>query len=275
MKSKTMVILIVFILLLLASSSKTMAEDAKDNANLSTMHLEYSGISPNFDKNVKEYYLIVGGEIDSIAIEAEPENRNATVTISGNEILEYGKNVVTIEVVSEDSSKTKQYKIYVTKTDEPETANANLETLAVRQGDLTPEFDNNITKYRVEIANNESTVDILAIVQNPMATVEIIGDDEMQIGENKVEVVVLAENGITDKRFEITVYRRSIDEEAATQEETKAQAERLSAIISGKNAQTQIQELTKTNTNLPAIIGSIAVIVITTTLGIVYYRKKK
>ena len=277
MKSnKRSLILIIFILLVLAGTGKSMAEEVESNdASLKSLRLQYSGISPNFDKNVKEYYLIIEGSINSIDVEVEPENSNAEVVISGNENLKYGKNTIKINVLSEDKSKTEEYIIYVTKTDEPELANTNLETLAIRQGNLTPEFNNSVTKYSVEIANNENSLDILAIPENPSATVEILENDEMQIGMNKIEIIVLAENKITDKKFEITVYRRSESEEIAKQEEDEIQAERLSAILSGDKAKTQLQFLGKKDYSTPIIVSCIVVAVVSISCGIIYRKKKK
>ena len=174
-----------------------------DNTNLSVLRLDSPGISPEFDSTTYEYYFITDTTVQNIEVTAIPENQNAAIMITGNRNLKLGENVISIKVEAEDKSKTSEYKIYVTKTDNKELANANLETLAVRQGSLIPEFDSNKTKYSMEIANDIEQIDILAIPQKENASVSITGNDKMQIGDNKIEVVVLAENGTTQKKYEL------------------------------------------------------------------------
>ena len=107
----------------------------------------------------------------------------------------------------------KTYKIYVTKTTNVELANANLEILAVREGFLNPEFDYNITNYKVEIPNQTEKIEILAIPQSQKATVSISGNNEMKVGNNVIQINVIAEDGITNKKYELIVHRRNEQEE--------------------------------------------------------------
>lgn len=202
-----------------------------DNTNLSILRLDQEGISPDFNKDIKEYYFVTDKAINNINITAIPENSGATVTIAGNKNLKIGENTIDIKVESKDKSKTSVYKIYVSKTNNIELANANLETLAIRQGVLEPEFDSNMTKYKVEIANNIDKIDILAVPQKENATVKIIGNGEMKEGDNQVQVIVLAENRTTNKKYDVIVHRRNQEEEQKYAEERKYQAERLSTVL--------------------------------------------
>ena len=157
--------------------------------------------------------------------------------------------------------------------DNKELANANLETLAVRQGSLIPEFDSNKTKYSMEIANDIEQIDILAIPQKENASVSITGNDKMQIGDNKIEVVVLAENGTTQKKYELNVHRRNEEEEIQEQEENEVEAERLTAILETKTLNNNEHE-EKEDQNIvliPIIIVIIGGLLIT---GYIIYVKK-
>ena len=89
------------------------------------------------------------------------ENSNSTITITGNDNLKTGLNTINISVKSEDKTKETNYKIYVTKTSNIENANANLENLAVEHGSLIPEFNTNVTNYKVEVSNNIENVNVL------------------------------------------------------------------------------------------------------------------
>lgn len=216
-----------------------------DDTNLSTLRINQEGITPDFSPDIKEYYFIANKEIDNLEVTAIPKNPNSVVTITGNDNLIIGKNTIDIKVESEDKTKTDIYKIYVTKTENIEKANANLETLAIRQATLNPEFDNNITQYKAEIANNVNKIDILAIPEKQNASVKIVGNDEIKIGANKIEITVTAEDGITDKKYVLEVYRRNEEEEKQFEENQKIEAERLAVILEetqNNNQQNDIEE---------------------------------
>ena len=216
-----------------------------DNTNLNILRINEEGISPDFSPDIKEYYFIADKNINKLEVTAIPENPNAVVTITGNDNFIIGKNTIDIKVESEDKTKIDIYRIFVTRAENIEMANANLEILAIRQATLNPEFDNNVTYYKAEIANDINKIDILAIPQKENATVKIIGNDEMQIGLNKIEITVTAEDGITDKKYVLEVYRRNEEEEIKAQEEKKIEAEKLSAILEenqNNNGQSAVEE---------------------------------
>lgn len=216
-----------------------------DDTNLSTLRINQEGITPDFSPDIKEYYFIANKEIDNLEVTAIPKNPNSVVTITGNDNLIIGKNTIDIKVESEDKTKTDIYKIYVTKTENIEKTNANLETLAIRQATLNPEFNNNITQYKAEIANNVNKIDILAIPEKQNASVKIVGNDEMKIGANKIEITVTAEDGITDKKYVLEVYKRNEEEERQFEENQKIEAERLAVILEetrNNNEQNAIEE---------------------------------
>lgn len=250
---------------------------SSDNANLKIMRLNREGISPEFSSQVEEYYFVTEENISSFNITAIPENKNSTVTITGNENLKQGKNTISIKVESEDKSQTKEYKIYVTKTNNLEKANANLETLAIRQGSLIPEFDNNVTKYNIEIENSISKLDILAIPQREASTVKIIGNEEMKIGDNKIEIIVLAEDKLTEKKYEINVHRRNEQEEIENEEEKKVQVEKLTAILEQEEEENKIIEENKNKENnyIKSIMIIILFVAVAIIIGVIIYRKRK
>lgn len=212
--------------------------------------------------------------LESLEVTAIPENPNATVTVIGNTNLKIGKNLIEIHVVSEDKTKEEVYKINVTKTTNIELANANLENLAVREGFLNPEFDPIQTNYKVEISNETEKVEILAIPQSTKAQVSIIGNGEMKVGNNTVQINVLAEDKITNKRYEIVVNRRNEQEELQYKQEQESGAEKLSAILEEqkKNDTNEVTQEQKRNILRVVIIIVVGIILI---VGIIYIVKKK
>ena len=260
----------------------------KASANLDILRLSHEGISPQFDTNVTEYYITVDKSVDTLDVEAIPENPNAKVEVSGSGKMILGKNTITIKVTSEDGTQSKTYTIYVTKTDDIEKANANLETLAIRQGTLIPEFsDVQYTEYRVEINNNVETIDILAIPQNQNANVTIQKDDVMRIGDNKILINVTAEDGITNKKYEVTVHRRTEEEQKVYEKEQQEQirkAEKLIAIVNNisdnnnelnqENVLDEVEEKTETKERNNVIIIIIACILVVLIVFLIIKKSK-
>ena len=255
---------------------------SSDNTNLSVLRLNHEGISPDFNKDIREYYFIANTSIDNLEVTAIPENSKSIVTVTGNYNLKLGENTIDIKVESEDKTKTSIYKIYVTRTDNIDAANANLETLAIREGTLIPEFYNNMTQYQVEIPNGIENINILAIPQIENATVKILGNDKINVGDNKIQVIVTAENGTTIKKYYINVHRRSETEETEYHIEEELQAKKLSSIMQEDNIEekiessNQVEETELKNKNI-ALIIIVAIILIVLVAFLVYkhkFRKK-
>lgn len=256
----------------------------KNNTKLRVLRINEVGISPAFNPDIREYYFIANKEIDKLEVTAIAENENSIVTIIGNDNLKIGLNVINIEVQSEDRSKTETYNIYVTKTESIEMANANLANLAIRQATLNPEFETNTTYYKAEVSNDISNLDILAVPEQENAAIKIIGNDELKIGSNRIEINVIAQDGITNKKYVVEVYRRNKEEELMSIENGQIQAEKVSAIIDANktkkeqnNSQTSNNHINKDNIDnknkknviIFLVIGPIML------LGVVLYTKTK
>lgn len=255
---------------------------SSDNTNLSILRLNHEGISPDFNKDIKEYYFIANTSIDNLEVTAIPENSKSTVTVTGNYNLKLGENTIDIKVESEDKTKISIYKIYVTRTDNIDLANANLETLAIREGTLAPEFSNNMTEYQVEIPNSIDNINILAIPQIENATVKILGNDKINVGDNKIQVIVTAENGTTIKKYYINVHRRSETEETEYHIEEELQAKKLSSIMQEDNIDEKIEnnnqveetELNNINIVLIIIVAIILIVLVAFLVCKHKFRKK-
>lgn len=205
--------------------------DTQRDASLEIMRVNREGINPNFDANITEYYLIVNEEVDKLDITAIPINSDAKVEISGNQNLKNGLNKVRIKVTSADGKNTREYVINVTKTNNAENANANLETLAIENYTLSPEFEKYVTNYYAEVSNKTEKLNILAIPSNFNATVHVQGNDNLKIGQNTVTITVTAVDGITKKNYYIDVYKRNEQEEIEYKAELKQMEEQANEIL--------------------------------------------
>ena len=96
-----------------AEANTTEADSS--NAFLDSLHLNKEGISPDFQKEVTEYYLVVDENTEALEIIAIPENRNATVEIQGNNSLQKGENTIEILVTSENKKTRESKKLKLQK----------------------------------------------------------------------------------------------------------------------------------------------------------------
>jgi len=231
------------------STPVTQAYTPSSNSYLKSLSLDRAGMSPVFNKLITTYSLVVPSDVVSIDVLATKEDANAEVFVTGNTNLQDGLNRINIVVTAEDGTK-RTYVINVTKTDNIEEANANLENLAVDGYLLTPDFNYDMTNYSIEINNEIDKLNILAVPKNPNATIVIVGNENLIPGESIITITVTAEDKITEKVYEINVKKKTSDEEFAN-----------ILLFSETNNNSGNSRLT-TGTNLIVILVSIAGVVI-------------
>lgn len=98
----------------------------------------------------------------------------------------------------------------MTVTDAAKSANANLKSLTVSSGTLTPAFDPNKTAYTVEVGRSVEECKVYAATQDPNAKVTIEGDAKLQEGKNTRTVTVTAPSG-AQKKYTVTITRLTTD----------------------------------------------------------------
>ena len=101
------------------SSAVTIAAAAGDstNANLAGLQVSPGSLTPAFAKDVLEYTVTVGGDVDRLTVDAPAVDSGASVTIDGNESLPLGVNTVACTVTAQDGQTVKTYTIKVTKVE--------------------------------------------------------------------------------------------------------------------------------------------------------------
>lgn len=248
-----------------------------NNATLQTLRLDKEGLVPNFEKEIKEYYLTIPNSIHTIEVLAISENPNATVEITGNTDLKEGLNLIKIQIVSEDKTQQNTYTIYVTKTKNVEIANTNLEILAIENVLLNPPFDTNTTHYKVEIPYETMNLNILAIPEDEKATVQIEGKENLKRGNNLIRVTVTAQDGFTKRIFQISAYRRNQEEENKYKEEQIQNQEKLEEIYQAERMNSKTaepsQEMKDKNSRFTMVI--VGTIMIALMVGIIFLIEKK
>ena len=222
---------------------------SSSNSKLEILRLNYEGITPIFSPDITEYYFLTE-DLTSLEVIAIPENVHSNVNVTGNTDFKEGLNTIVIEVTSLDKTSKTQYQIFVTKTKDLEKANANLETLAIENVILKPEFANDIYQYEATVSNTTETLNILAIPEKTNAKVEITGIGNLQFGNNKVDIQIIAENGYTTKQYKVNVYRRNEEEQRIADEEAKINIQKLNAILEVQEENEGLEEKNQNEDNI-------------------------
>lgn len=277
---KKYVLLILLVVSIIFLPNIVNAED-ENNTNLKIMRTNKENIIPNFDKGIFEYYLTVDNNTNSLDLTAVPENENSKVEIIGNKNFKQGSNVVEIKVIAPNGN-SNSYKIYVTKTNNIEKANTNLETLAIENVLLYPYFDTTMTKYNVSVDNDVEKLNILAVPENINAKVSIEGNDVLNVGDNTIIVNVLAEDSVTFRKYEIIANRRNVTEQETFEEQEEEEAEQLEVLLSEygeenieNNEINNNENDDKTNKDKIVLVLIIVALVVVLASGVIYLRKKR
>lgn len=259
------------------TSDEQGTDTNKSNADLKSLRVDIEGIVPTFAQNVKQYYLNIQNTINNIDVLAVAENPNSSIEITGNTNLKDGLNIISIKVISEDKTQENIYNINVTKTANLDTANTNLETLAIENVLLNPPFDNTITHYDIEISNSTTQLNILAVPENENASTSINGNNDLKEGNNQIIVSVIASNGFTKKDFIINAYKRNIQEEEQFINEQEMQQEKLEEAYEIEQTSKLEENISEeANNNKWYIIGGVIItIIIIIVIGIIYFKKKR
>lgn len=91
------------------------------------------------------------------------------------------------------------------KGDGNSSINANLSSLKISPGVLTPDFAPDVTSYSTTVGNDCTKLTVSAATADSNAKVIISGNADLQIGENIVTCQVTAQDGTTTKDYTITV----------------------------------------------------------------------
>lgn len=253
------------------------------NSKLKEMRLNHEGITPEFNPEITEYYFTTEN-LNELEVIANPQNKNSKVEITGNKDFNTGINEIDINVTAPNMINKTNYKIYVTKTNNIELANANLENLAIENAILSPEFNENVLEYKTEVSNTTENLNILAIPQKINAKVETNGGKNLNYGNNEIIINVIAENGYTNKKYKVNVYRRNEQEQLNAEEEKKKELEKVNQILQEKNNENvklsieeikgNIENLEKEERKSNLFLISIITVVLAIGIFIVIKRRK-
>lgn len=120
----------------------------------------------------------------------------------------------------------------LTVKDEKLSANANLSSLSVSNGSLSPRFSASTTKYTVNVKKNVTNCTVYAVTQDSAATVSVSGSSALKIGDNVRKITVTAPSGV-QKVYTVTINRSNVDEETSSDSSATDEPNPLETVIDG------------------------------------------
>ena len=195
------------------------AEEEAHNASDAT--LKNLGINPKeydfsgFKKDQTEYSVEVPNEIKTVEVYAEATDSKAQVTGTGDIGLNEGANEAKVEVIAQDGTK-KTYTITITRKASETAATTDskfgLSSLSISGQTISPNFKNTIYSYTVGIKEDISSLEINAVATDKEAKIEIMGNENLQQGENTITVIVKNEKTNQTVTYKITVNKNVVSE---------------------------------------------------------------
>ncbi len=209
-------------------------EKASENANLKSLKISPSQLTPEFSANTYEYSVKVGNETDQLIISALPEDEKATVSVSGNDFLKEGENKIVITVLAESGDVIK-YNINVFRevSEEPNDLEEQEDTLETVQKTFdivtTDEGQYLVYSGKYQLIQPQSDVSIPKGYQESSLTIEGTSIPVYVPIENETSefILVYVENEYGEKgfyqfdRIEKTLQRYNLDNVLSTDDQNE------------------------------------------------------
>ena len=190
--------------------AKIAESSTTDNNSLASLSIKDIEISPEFKSSVLEYTAT--STVSKIVLDATLEDSNASFVKNYGPRsinLKTGENKVLIKVKSATGN-VKEYKITVTYNGKTSSkVSARLKSLKLNSGNLT--FDPDITEYRMYVPKSLEQLEIKAESEDKNAEIAIEGPEELQIGDNQIEITVTATDG-TSKKYNLKIIKKETEE---------------------------------------------------------------
>lgn len=188
---------------------------ASDDNYLKNLIVEGYILEPNFDKSIFEYKINVDKDVEDIVINAEANNKLASIKGTGKHKLASGENIYDISVTAENGN-IQNYKLTINKL----TGTSKLKSLTIKDKKfIEKDFNPEVYIYHVTIANDINSLEINAI-PNDNESIEIIGNENLEIGDNNIFIKVSSKDKTTTT-YKIIAKKLSKEEQETIQKNTK------------------------------------------------------
>ncbi|HEU5139781.1 MAG TPA: immunoglobulin-like domain-containing protein [Bacillales bacterium] len=194
---------------------------ASENANLANL-TPTEGVLSGFNSSDTAYTLTVENQVDSLKFIPTLEDQKASVKVNGESVtsgnksqeipLSVGDNTVTVVVTAQNGT-SKTYTVNVTRE---ESSNANLLSLIVDAGELSPAFDQDLTDYYLIVDPDTTSVGITPTVEQSDASIAMGGSSATSgvlqnvavSAGSSISIKVTAQDGTTVKTYNLKVLAR-------------------------------------------------------------------
>jgi gliding motility-associated-like protein len=188
------------------------------NAGLASLTTSVGTLTPAFSTGVTAYSISVPNNTGSIAVHATPSDLHSTIAPGSNLTINpsVGTSTANIVVTAQDGITKKTYTLTITRAG---SANANLASLSISQGILSPAFSSSSANYTASVANSATTINVAAATAEPNGSIVINGGTavagatsanvNLVVGTNVITTKVTAQDGATVKTYKITITRAS------------------------------------------------------------------
>lgn len=206
------------------------AKPSSDNLLKSLAITGLKEFKPVFVPSKQNYKGSIADGGKSVVVTATANHPYAIIKINGKK-AESGKpfeaidvvevdSEINIEVIAQNGTDKRVYNVKLTNENLiDKSSNADLRSLEVKEGYMSPEFKPSISTYEVSVKDETSFVDIIPRADDRMAKVRVlagtkeIGDDDgdyseaIENGENNFTVEVTSPDKTKVKEYKINVFR--------------------------------------------------------------------
>ncbi len=173
-----------------------------DDTSLKSLQVndDFIGISENMTYETLE---------DKVNIIVIPNDNKAIVNYEETMNLVVGDNVVNIVVIAENGDEL-EYKLNIIRNEEVDELSDNT-NIVIKVDDEEVKFNS----YISDVINTTNSVDSLNItyeLEDENSSVEIIGNEDLKVGENEITVKVTTENG------DVQEYKIIVDKNSKTED---------------------------------------------------------
>lgn len=197
---------------------------AAGNPDLQTLTLSSGLLNPAYAAGTLNYTASVHYGVSSVDVTVAPVEATSTMTINGENAtsgvakavsLAVGSNSIPIVVTAQDHS-MKTYIVDITRA--AAATNADLASLAISVGTLSPGFSSSTLSYSASGAYSQTSLNLTATTSSEYATLTIGGQSAtsgvaksiaLSVGLNSIPIVITAQNGTT-KTYTLSFTRSSV-----------------------------------------------------------------
>ena len=164
---------------------------------------------------VNDYFIEISENMtyetldDKVNIVAIPNDNNATINYEGTINLVVGDNIINIVVIAENGDEL-EYKLNIIRNEEVDELSNNT-NIVIKVDAEEIDFDSYISDV-INITNGVDSLNITYELEDENSSVEIIGNEDLKVGENEITIKVTAENG------EVQEYKIIVDKNSKTED---------------------------------------------------------